>query len=90
MADETGQVEVFPAPARRVFSAAVGRLVTLTTDLRLAQDILSCFATIADALPPSSWRFLPFRWRLLLMAFSVVCVFGRVPQIRPRLLLMPG
>ena len=73
MADDTGQVGQVRwryAPSRLL------RLLTLTTNCHLAQDVLLYFGTIAPPLTSSSWRVSPCRWRLLLMAFSVVWFVG--------------
>ena len=68
MADETGQVG---CAAPRLL-----RLLALTTNCHLAQDILSYFTGIAPALPLSLWRFPPLWFKASLSAFSVVWLVG--------------
>jgi hypothetical protein len=67
MADETGQVG---CAAPRLL-----RLLALTTNCHLAQDILSYFTGIAPALPLSLWRFPPLSFKASL--HSVLCRVAR-------------
>ena len=53
------------------------RLLTLTTDCHLAQDIYTYVLRRYRPCPTAtSWRFPPFRWMLLFAAFSVVWRVG--------------
>ena len=69
MTDETGQVGY---AASRLL-----RLLTLTTNCHLAQDILPYFTGSAPALPSSLWRFRPLSFKASLHGVLCGAVLSR-------------